>query len=203
MTRGLVMRRFYQRAGGRPEKLPWHRTSPGSILTAAAQGGRGRALDVGCGAGVFSVYLAQHDWQVTGIDVLDEAIAMARTRAADRGADVELLRTDLFAYAPPAPFHLVFDSGCLHSLIGGDVPRYKRRLLSWLAPGGEYVLEHWGKRHPLDWRPIGPRRRSAPAIEQLFAPELELIEAEAHDTSVPLPFGPKIRTTTYHFRAPS
>jgi hypothetical protein len=45
---------------------------------------------------------------------------------------------------------LVYDSGCLHSLVGGNVALYKTRLLGWLGPGGAYVLEHWGKRHFLD-----------------------------------------------------
>jgi SAM-dependent methyltransferase len=198
-----VMRRFYQRADGDPERLPWHRTNPDRMLIAAARrqdGRRGRALDVGCGAGVFSVYLANEGWQVTGIDLFDEAITMARAYAADAGVDIELLRTDLFDYAPDNPFDLVFDSGCLHSLVGGDVATYKRHLLRWLAPGGEYVLGHWGKRHALDWRPIGPRRRSEATIRRIFAPELELLDTEVQDGDVPLPFGPKVRAVGYRFR---
>lgn len=209
MTRGgtakLVMRRFYQRAGGRPDKLPWHREEPDRMLAAAARGQdgkRGRALDVGCGAGVFSTYLAQQGWQVTGIDLFDEAISMSSSRAAEAGVDVELLCTDLFGYTPDITFQLVFDSGCLHSLVGGDVPYYKRQLLRWLAPDGEYVLGHWGKRHVLDWRPVGPRRRSEATIERIFAPELELVDTEGREVGVPLPFGPKVRAVAYRFRLP-
>jgi hypothetical protein len=95
---------------------------------------------------------------------------------------------------------LVYDSGCLHSLVGGNVALYKKRLLGWLGPGGAYVLEHWGKRHFLDWRPIGPRRRAQSTIQGIFAPELELLDSEVTDFAAPLPFGPTVRGVGYGFR---
>jgi SAM-dependent methyltransferase len=166
----------------------------------AARGGGGRALDIGCGAGVFSVWLAQQGLDVTGIDLFDEAIFMARSFAAQKKVKVELVRADLFSYASEAPFDLVFDSGCLHSLVGGDADSYKRQLLQWLAPGGDFVLEHWGKRHVLDWRPIGPRRRSQATIQRMFAPEFTLLDSEVTDFAAPLPFGPTVRGIGYWFR---
>ena len=111
-----------------------------------------------------------------------------------------MICADLFGYRPDRPFQLVYDSGCLHSLVGGDVPGYKRELLRWLAPGGAYVLGHWGKRNALDWRPIGPRRRAEATIQHIFAPELELLDTDVQDAEVPLPFGPKVRGVSYHFR---
>jgi 2-polyprenyl-3-methyl-5-hydroxy-6-metoxy-1,4-benzoquinol methylase len=53
-----VMRRFYRQARGVPERLPWHREEPSPVLVSAvkARDRHGRALDVGCGAGVFSVW---------------------------------------------------------------------------------------------------------------------------------------------------
>jgi hypothetical protein len=62
------------------------------------------------------------------------------------------------------PFDLILDSGCLHSLVGGTVASYKQRVLDWLAPGGDYLLEHWGKRHALDWRPVGPTDARRPRL---------------------------------------
>src|SRR5262245_42440927 len=115
---------------------------------------------------------------------------MARARVKAEGVEVELVTADLLSYVPLQPFDLVFDSGCLHSLVGGDLRAYKRQLLSWLAPKGDFVLEHWGKRHALDWRPIGPRRRSERAIQALFAPELTLQRSDVSDFETPLPFGP-------------
>jgi cyclopropane fatty-acyl-phospholipid synthase-like methyltransferase len=198
----MVMGKFYREAAGHPEGLPWYRDAPSKVLVSAvaALNGNGRALDVGCGAGVFSLWLAERGMEVTGIDLFPEAIAMARSLMEEKSVRVELLTADLFAYASARPFDLVFDSGCLHSLVGGDVDSYKTQLLRWLVPGGNYVLEHWGKRHALDWRPIGPRRRSRESVERIFAPELSLAETEVTDFAAPLPFGPTVRGIGYWFR---
>lgn len=197
-----VMRKFYRRAAGDARRLPWHRDEPGRLLAAAVAGreARGRALDVGCGAGVHSVWLAERGLQVTGIDLFSEAIDMARSHAEKSRVPVELVTGDLFTFAPATAFDLVYDSGCLHSLVGGNVDAYKRQLLGWLKPGGDFVLEHWGKRHALDWRPIGPRRRSLATIERIFAPELRLRESDVTDFAAPLPFGPTVRGIGYWFR---
>jgi cyclopropane fatty-acyl-phospholipid synthase-like methyltransferase len=196
-----VMQRFYRKAEGHPERLPWHQESPPAILrkAVAARNGRGRALDVGCGAGVFSVWMAEQGMEVTGIDLFPEAMAMARERGAQHGVSPTLVQADLFTWTPDAPFDLVFDSGCLHSLVGGSVAAYKAQLLRWLPAGGDYVLAHWGKRHALDWRPIGPRRRSEETIQRIFTPELALRETEVTDFETPLPFGPVVRGVGYWF----
>ncbi len=196
-----VMTKFYRKAEGRPERLPWHQDAPPAILkTAIASGAGGRALDVGCGAGVFSVWLAEQGMDVSGIDVIPEAIAMAQARANEHRVHVTFVSGDLFTYAPDRPFDLVFDSGCLHALVGGSVDKYKQQLLRWLAGGAHYVLLHWGKRHALDWRPIGPRRRTPKTIEEIFRPELKLLQTEVTEFDAPLPFGPTVRGVGYWFR---
>jgi SAM-dependent methyltransferase len=198
----MVMGKFYRQAAGDPERLPWHRDTPSKVLKSAvaARRGSGRALDVGCGAGVFSVWLAESGMDVTGIDLFPEAIAMAQSLADKRGVKIDFLTVDMFMYGSDRPFDLVFDSGCLHSLVGGDTHSYKRQLLRWLTLDGDYVLEHWGKKHALDWRPIGPRRRSQASIERIFAPELNVAETEITDFAAPLPFGPTVRGIGYWLR---
>jgi SAM-dependent methyltransferase len=192
-----VMRKFYRQAEGHPERLPWHQEQPPKILVdAVAAVGRGRALDVGCGAGVFSVWLAEQGMDVTGIDLFPEAVAMGEARAREHGVGVNFITGDLFEFQAQ-PFDLVHDSGCLHALVGGNVERYKQQLLRWLAPGGTFVLGHWGKRHAFDWRPIGPRRRSEETIAKIFAPELKIVATEVADFETPLPFGPVVRGVGY------
>ena len=43
--------------------------------------GRTRILDLGCGPGRASIYLARLGWQVDGVDFVPQAIATARQRA--------------------------------------------------------------------------------------------------------------------------
>ena len=48
----------------------------------------GRALDLGCGTGRNSVYLARHSWNVTGVDFVEHAITLARARAVAEGMQI-------------------------------------------------------------------------------------------------------------------
>ena len=54
-----------------------------------------RALDIACGEGRNSIYLAQHGFQVTGLDISDVALAKARQRSEQKGVTIEFRQTDL------------------------------------------------------------------------------------------------------------
>jgi len=92
-----VLDKFYARAAGAPERLPWHRATPDQLLTQVVESGsrRGRALDVGCGSGVFSVYLAQQGYEVTAIDMHPGAVAMARRAAEGLGGRMKVVQADV------------------------------------------------------------------------------------------------------------
>jgi SAM-dependent methyltransferase len=200
-----VMNSMYAKATS-PADLPWHQAEPHKMLVDAVKSrpAGGRALDIGCGAGTFSVYLAKHGFEVTGIDMIAKAIDIARAHARAADVDVTFVEADALAWDAPSPFDLVLDSGCLHSLIGGGPARYRDRLYSWLAPGGDYILGHWARRHALDWRPMGPRRRTRRVLVELFAPELrEHAHVEELMTGVPLPFGPTVLGLGIWFKRPA
>lgn len=65
-----------------------------------------RALDVACGVGRHSIFLAERGWQVTAIDYSPVAIELLRQRANERGVIVDARVADLergeFVIAPPA-----------------------------------------------------------------------------------------------------
>lgn len=203
----MVMSSMYAKATC-PEDLAWHSEEPPPLLVDASRSvlethrdRPARALDLGCGAGVYSSWLARQGFEVTAIDVIPKAIELARTHALVKGARVDFVEADLLEWSCERPFDLVLDSGCLHSLISGSVALYKEKLVSLLAPSAEYVLGHWGKRHALDWRPMGPRRRTADELATLFAPELALVARhEELMTDVPLPFGPSVLGVGMRFR---
>jgi len=189
-----VMTSMYDKARS-PRDLPWHQSEPPQLLIDAAESRscRGRALDLGCGAGTFAIYLARRGFHVTALDMIPKALELGTTLAREARVDVDFVEGDLLGWKAPCTFDLVLDSGCLHSLVAGSPLLYKQRLLDWLAPGADYVLGHWGKRHALDWRPIGPRRRSRRELVALFAPELgEHAHHEELMTEVPMPFGPSV-----------
>lgn len=170
-----VFERLYSRAQ-RPEDLPWHSSQPPPLLVEAldARAAPGAALDVGCGAGSYSIYMARRGYRVTAVDFMPQAVALLEQQATAEGLDITPVQADVTTWAADEPFDVVLDVGCLHSLGRERHGAYKQRLLQWLAPGGDFILVHCGKRGWWDWWPIGPERMYRSTIEELFAPELEL-----------------------------
>jgi SAM-dependent methyltransferase len=201
-ARRRALQRIYQKAK-REEDLPWHRPKPPAMLRKVVeerQARRGRALDVGCGAGAYSLYLAQQGYEVTGLDYLAEPILMAQKKAEEEGAAVRFLQADVLSWAHDGAFDLVLDSGCLHCLSASERPAYRRQLLSWLGHAADYVLVHFAKRHLFDWRPTGPLRRKREQIVSELEPELLLRFYAEEDRDSPFPIGPTVRIGSYWFR---
>ena len=55
-----------------------HPEPPPEVMAFAATLSAGRALDLGCGSGRASIYLARRGWQVDGVDFIPDAIELAR-----------------------------------------------------------------------------------------------------------------------------
>lgn len=196
-----VFARLYRRTPS-VESLPWHREQPPPLLerAIAQRTSHGRALDLGCGEGVYAAYLAKQGFSVTAIDFVAAAIAAARTRAEQAGVEIEFREGDVVEYEAPSPFDVVLDSGCLHHLPRGRVDAYRKRLDEWLAPGGDYVLVHFAHRPRAFWIPKGPSHMTREQAVALFAP----FELQAYDETyfdVPFPMG-RMRAGVYWFSRP-
>jgi SAM-dependent methyltransferase len=172
-----LFNRLYKSAE-RPEDLPWHEAEPPALLVKALdrRDTPGCALDIGCGSGTFSIYMAERGYRVTAIDFMPQAIAMLQSRIAGQNLAIEAVQADVGLWTPKHPFDVILDIGCLHTPGTIDLGAYKTQLLNWLAPGGDFILLHFGRRGWWDWWPIGPSRVYADTLRRQFAPELELVE---------------------------
>jgi SAM-dependent methyltransferase len=102
-----------------------------------------RALDIGCGTGTQSVYMAGHGWRVTGVELLDQPLRRARDRASAAGVEVEFVKADAsrLADAGLTPgFALVLDRGCYHGLNGDQRATYSAGVSALAAPGATFLL---------------------------------------------------------------
>src|ERR1700757_74419 len=81
MVSALVYQAFY-----RIGFTPWDGHPLSSALQNLIEGPAafpaGTAIDIGCGTGDSSIYLARHGWQVTGVDVAAKALEKAGAKAA-------------------------------------------------------------------------------------------------------------------------
>jgi SAM-dependent methyltransferase len=97
----------------------------------------GSALDVGCGTGDCSIYLAQHGWKVTGVDFVTKALDKARAKAGAADVSVDFVRADVTHLSQAgigADFQLIVDNGCLHNLTDNDRDAYVREISAVAAP---------------------------------------------------------------------
>ena len=197
-----LFKRLYANAK-KADDLPWNHEEPTKYLReiVAARPEGGRALDLGCGTGVDSVFLAENGWDVTSLDFMQEALTMTRRRAAGSGVRLNVYRTDITIWTGDGKFDLLVDAGCLHALRLAYRREYKQKLLEWMRPGAEYVLRHAERMRPWQWRPFGPKRIPRRSILKRFAPELIEHAYNRHVfTGVKLPWGPSFAHTTYWFK---
>lgn len=120
---------------------PWDSgITPPELLAFIEQNPSGRAIDLGCGTGTNVITLAQHGWDVIGVDFSRLAIQKARRKAAAAKVDVKLKKAD--ASQLPGingPYDLALDMGCFHNL-GEKQNAYLDRLEEILAPNGYWLL---------------------------------------------------------------
>lgn len=81
-----------------------------------------RALDVACGEGRNSVFLAQHGFRVTGLDISDIGLAKAAKRAGLEDVELDLRWVDLENYKFTEKYDLIINFNfLLRELIPAEV----------------------------------------------------------------------------------
>ncbi len=107
-----------------------------SLLT-----GSDLVLDFGCASGEMSLDIARHVQRVSGIDVSEEMIELAKRKARDRQVDNAYFdQADAFDQRlESGSFSAVAAFNVLHLL--DDIPRTLTRLADLLEPGGLLISE--------------------------------------------------------------
>lgn len=108
------------------------------------EGGRlrpGRAIDLGCGVGDNAIFLAQHGFNVTGVDFAASAIARARRKATAAGAKVEFIVDDLtHMRRVRGPYDLLVDYGTLDDLGRRRRDQYVKQVTPLAHAGSQFLL---------------------------------------------------------------
>jgi SAM-dependent methyltransferase len=100
-----------------------------------------KALDIGCGTGDNSIWLAQQGFDVVGTDVSDVALGKAKEKAAGANVKCDFREIDFLRNKiDGAPFGFLFDRGCFHSFkTEEDRNTFARNAAGHLTEGGLWL----------------------------------------------------------------
>ncbi len=136
-----------------------------------------KALDIGCGSGTDSIWLAKQGFSVTGIDVSAIALEKAQQKASGAGVQCEFLKADfpgLKRKITGAPFGFVFDRGCFHSFdTGEEREKFAKNVAGHLKKDGIWLSLVGSADDPP--RDTGPPRRTARDIVLAVEPYFEIL----------------------------
>jgi SAM-dependent methyltransferase len=100
-----------------------------------------RTLELGCGAGTDSVWLAEQGFEVTSVDVSPLAVKRAHKHARAAGVNVHFVVADVFELPDlGGPFAFFFDGGCYHAVRRDAPQQYAPAVARQLAPGARGLI---------------------------------------------------------------
>lgn len=124
--------------------IPFFKNIPDENLTSYFNRGLikpGRALDIGCGNGRNSFYLAQKGMEVYGVDFSKTSIDWAKQTAKGESKKVNFLCESIFDFQDkPESFDFIYDSGCLHHIKPHRRTQYLKTILKYLKPEGYFGM---------------------------------------------------------------
>lgn len=151
----------------------------------------GSSLDLGCGEGGDTLWLASRGWQATGVDISQTAIARAREAARHLPAgsgETEFTAADLETWEDQRVFDLVTLS-FFHAPFEFQRDRILRGALQRVAPGGNLVLLSHGS-HPAAAKTQTPEHEHEHEHNhqhtQGHGPNLVTVDSELKSLGVPV-----------------
>lgn len=126
------------------DKIPWNMDEPPKILVDAVESGKITpcpTVNLGCGAGRYSVWLAEQGFDVTGLDISEVAIQHATELARSKDVSCSFQTADLLGdlAALREQFDLALDWEVLHHVFPDDRPKYVENAHALLRSGGLYL----------------------------------------------------------------
>ena len=154
---------------------PWEigKPQPAMMDLLASYPPTGPILDVGCGSGDLSIYLAGLGYETLGIDFVEAAIASAQEKLNFLPPQTaRLVRFQVADALKPSilgrQFGAIMDSGFFHLFDPEQCDRYVEELARALLPGGLYYLHAFDMEFPISNM---PRQISADEVRGRFTKE--------------------------------
>jgi len=136
-----------------PTQIPWNLEDPPEALVDLVEGARVlpcKAIDFGCGAGNYAIYLASRGFDVTGVDISPTAIRMAEENARKNGVKCSFVAADVLGDLKEVrgTFDFALDWELLHHLFPEQREKYVQNVWGKMNPGGRYLSLCFSEKDP-------------------------------------------------------
>ena len=100
-----------------------------------------KAIDLGCGAGNYAIYLAGRGFEVTGVDFSPTAISLARQNARTHSVHCDFFVADVVGQLGRInqTWDFAYDWGLLHHILPRQRPKCVRNVRRILNPKAKYL----------------------------------------------------------------
>lgn len=125
-------------------EIPWNIETPPQLLVELIDSGLVKpckAVDLGCGAGNYVIYLASRGFDVTGVDFSAEAVKIAKENAREKHVQCTFLVADIVNELNDLKqtWDFAYDWGVLHHIFPRYRPKYVDNVRQILNPHGKYL----------------------------------------------------------------
>jgi ubiquinone/menaquinone biosynthesis C-methylase UbiE len=108
-----------------------------ALIASGLIGKNAKILDVGCGGGLDTIFLAQRGFSAVGVDLSKKALEIAKARGDKVHAKVDWLLGSVFDLPIESQtIDFVMDRGLFHLVEDVDRPRYSSEMFRVLRSGG-------------------------------------------------------------------
>ena len=134
-------------------EIPWNTEIPPELLQELVETGKVKpckAIELGCGAGNYVIYLAKKGFDATGVDFAETAVEIAKQSALRNGVWCKFITADVLGNLNeiPGKYDFVYDWDLLHHIF----PQYRRKYLEnvcrIMKPEGYYFSVCFSEESP-------------------------------------------------------
>jgi len=196
MNNKQIFEKTYEKPGA-----VWTNKEPPEELVELIESGKikpCKVLDVGCGEGFYSIYLAKKGFDVTGSDISEKAIAYAKENAEKAGAKIRFIVRDLNNLSElKEKFDFVLEWAILHCIPFEQWKRHIENVSNLLNEGGKYLSTCFNEQDT-KFGKVGERTRKVPEsaraiigselyfssleeLKELFSPSFKIIESRVFE----------------------
>lgn len=173
------------------DKIPWQNVQA-DYLAEVIEAGKvkpGLALDLGCGTGMKSIFLAEKGFDVTGVDISKTAIGHAEENASNAKVKVEFITADAtdLSFLGDKKFDFILDWANLHGIPQEEREKYINEIVKHAEENSKLLLRCFSKKDTEDEsvkRPMGIIYLfSKKDIEKLFGKYFKILETNQSSLS--------------------